>query len=357
MNWKERKEAIIQWGKMLQLVGSETEWPGYESGLAEDEFKSFQQAIVQEERYNGWFTEESVRKSLLALAGMMSPEKVDQWLSAYASSFEREKSPKRIGVVMAGNLPLVGFHDLLCVFAAGHHFIGKLSSQDQNLLPHAVGLLTATFPELKDWFVFAEDKLSDFDAVVATGSNNTARYFEYYFANYPHIIRKNRQSVAIIDGSETEEELKALGEDVFSYYGLGCRNVSKLFLPEGYDAGKLFEQWQDFEGVVNNHKYRNNYDYHKSIFLLNKDEFLDNGFVMMMKKEPVASPMAALHYANYESQSDLSLELKSARDEIQCVVGHNQIPFGQSQKPELWEYADGVDTMDFLLNTVYSSNS
>lgn len=357
MNWVERKKAATLWGKMLGQIAAEETWPGFDSGMSEEEFLEFKYAVKTAHHHNGWFAEGQVVSALQAIAQMLEEEKLNTWLARYEAGLSKEKAPRTIGTIMAGNLPMVGFHDLLCVLLAGHRFVGKLSSQDKILLPKAVNLLVKVFPDLKNTFVFEDGKLEGYDAIVATGSNNTARYFEYYFSHCPHIIRKNRQSIAIINGTESEEELKALGKDVFSYFGLGCRNVSKVMVPSGFDVTTLLDRWESYYPVLENNKYKNNYDYHKSIYLLNQDKFLDNGFLLLMEKEPIASPMATLHYGFYENKDDLHSMLSAAVEEIQCLVGQGGIAFGTSQQPELWDYADGVDTMQFLLQDVYYSNS
>jgi hypothetical protein len=177
--------------------------------------------------------------------------------------------------------------------------------------------------------------------VIATGSDNTARYFEYYFRTKPHIIRKNRSSIAVLTGNETDDQLIALGKDVFSYFGLGCRNVSKLVVPEGYDFTRPLRLWEVYHDVSNHHKYVNNYDYNKSILLINGTHHFDNGFALLTPNEALVSPISVLYYA---TSADL------ASDKIQCIVGSgaNYIPFGTTQEPTLTDYADNVDTLKFL---------
>jgi hypothetical protein len=300
-------------------------------------------------QYNSWFKKESVLPALEALTKMLDKDALQNWLSAYA--IDENLAPKKIGVIMAGNIAMVGFHDMLCVLIAGNIFIGKTSSHDPYLLPYLSKILVEIEPRFKEYVNFTE-RLTDFDAVIATGSNNSARYFDYYFGKYPHIIRKNRNSIAVLSGKETEEELTALGKDIFMYYGLGCRNVSKLYVPKGYDLGTFFRPIEEYKDIANHHKYVNNYDYNKSIYLINGVPFLDNGFVMLREMEGLASPMSVLHYEFYDDEKTLSSKLKEQADSIQCIVSNNiagSVTFGQSQYPSLHDYADGVDTLAFNL--------
>jgi hypothetical protein len=249
---------------------------------------------------------------------------------------------------MAGNIPMVGFHDLLCVLISGHKALLKLSKDDNLLLPAVLKLWMKIYPEGKDRVAFTDGVLKDFDAVIATGSTNTSRYFESYFSKYPHIIRKGRNSVAVLDGSESEEELTLLGKDIFDYFGMGCRNVTKLYLPADFDLNRFFQAIYGFADIVNHNKYANNYDYHKSLWLLNQDPILDNGFVLLKEDKKIASPIGALYYERYNDMNQVMQELAEKSEEIQCIVGKNQVPFGNSQCPMLHDYADGVDTMKFL---------
>jgi len=251
---------------------------------------------------------------------------------------------------------VVGFHDILCVVAAGHIALIKLSSQDQRLIPYLLQKLTELEPGFLGQFEFIE-RLEGFDAIIATGSNNSSRYFEYYFSKVPHIIRKNRNSIAVLSGKETTEQLHALGYDIFSYFGLGCRNVSKLFVPVQYNFSHFFESIQSFETIGNHHKYHNNYDYNKSIYLVNRVPHLDNGFLLLKQDEQSASPLAVLYYEEYRDQNSVKEKLNAICQQIQCVVAAypldlsiQQVNFGESQQPKLWNYADGIDTMKFLLS-------
>ena len=259
---------------------------------------------------------------------------------------------KRIGVVMAGNIPLVGFHDFLTVLISGHTVWAKLSTQDSFLLKYIAGLLTEIEPRFQDQIVWV-DKLKEADAIIATGSDNTSRYFEYYFAKYPHIIRKNRTGVGILRGEESHTSLRSLGQDVFQYFGLGCRNVSKLWVPLDYDFVPMIEAWEDYQDVLLHHKYHNNYDYNKSIHLVNGDPFLDTGFAMLKESTALVSPISMVFYETYRNTDELEKAVAAQRSKIQCVVSEegwfpDSIPFGRAQQPELWDYADGVDTLAFV---------
>ncbi len=304
--------------------------------------------------YNPWFTKDFVYRALLALGESMREEKLRKWLSAYDFATETTFRPKTVGVVMAGNIPAVGFHDFLSVLMSGHRILARLSSDGKKLLPAMAEVLTAIVPEFSNYITFTEGQLKAFDAIIATGSNNTSRYFEYYFGKYPNIIRKNRNGVAVLTGNETEEQLKALAADVFLYYGMGCRNVAKLFIPENYAFEPLLKVFDEWKQVNENHKYFNNYEYNKAIFLVNGRTHFDTGNLLIVEDDKFASPVSVLHYEYYSSPVALRNYLMVNNTLIQCVVSEadflkNAVPMGKSQSPELWDYADGVDTMDFLL--------
>ncbi|MDH5604906.1 MAG: acyl-CoA reductase [Cyclobacteriaceae bacterium] len=315
------------------------------SNLSEKELQIIHQGAVSE---NPWFTYESVARSLQAISAMLTPPRLEKWLHDYAPS-NRELS---IGVVMAGNIPLVGFHDLLCVLASGHKAVVKASHQDTFLVKFIREKLVAINPSYDSRITLVE-RIKNIEAIIATGSDNSARYFEYYFSKYPHIIRRNRTSIAIIKGDETNDQLQALGHDVFDYFGLGCRNVSTLLVPEEYDLFKLKEPWKSFSPVIHHHKYANNYDYRKSINLVNGVNFVDFEFVMFEENNHLFSPISVLYYFRYKNSSDIQSYLAENSEKIQCVVSNEiptikPVPFGQAQSPELWDYADGIDTMEFL---------
>ncbi|RYZ95510.1 MAG: acyl-CoA reductase, partial [Sphingobacteriaceae bacterium] len=294
---------------------------------------------------NGWFIPAFVALSANAAAtAFLSAEALDKVIAQYAIP-EENKQPKTVGIVMAGNLPMVGFHDLLCGFMSGHIVYIKLSSKDDVLMRHIIDKLVEWQPQVAEQIHIA-DMLKGCEAFIATGSNNSARYFEQYFAKYPHIIRKNRTSVAVLDGKETPEELHALGKDIFSYFGLGCRNVTQVLLPEGYDISKIFDALAPYQNIINHHKYNNNFDYHLAIYLLNKVPYMTNDFLLMVENEMQFSAVSVLHYKYYHNIKEISALLND--DNIQCVVGHNHLKFGKSQIPNLNDYADGIDTLAFL---------
>ena len=309
--------------------------------------------IETERQYNAWFTPESVLNAVKATGEMLNEADLEQWISKYHISGDTNK---KVGLVLAGNIPLVGFHDVLCVLVTGNLAMIKASAQDSRLIRFVLNELVKINVSYAHSFNFVE-RLENFDAIIATGSNNTSRYFEYYFGKVPNIIRKNRNSVALITGNETGEQLAALGHDIFDYYGLGCRNVSKLLVPDGYNFTFLFESIECFAPIINHHKYNNNYDYNKSIYLVNGDEHLDNGFLLLKKDERLTSPLACLYYETYANLQSAQNQLQEHSDHIQCIVSavplqtQNQVVnFGQSQRPKLWDYADGIDTMQFLSN-------
>ncbi|NIJ54259.1 acyl-CoA reductase [Dyadobacter arcticus] len=307
--------------------------------------------VDQAKSKNNWFTRENVFMSLKAIAIQFLDEKK---LISWSERYPEPASYKKVGVVMAGNIPAVGFHDALCVLISGHTLLAKQSSDDEVLIQALLKKLTEIEPDLKDHIIFA-DRLNDADAYIATGSNNTARYFHYYFAKKPNVIRRNRTSVAVLNGSETTQELAALGRDVLQYYGLGCRNVSKLFVPSGYDFTKFYESIADMESTfLHHHKYFNNYEYNKSIFLINRVPHLDNGFLMITEGDALVSPISVLHYHPYETIDEVEAQLSDMQDKIQCVIGNvslhlpGSLDFGSSQQPGLSDYADSIDTMQFL---------
>lgn len=311
-------------------------------------FAGLENLIHTAQHHNGWYTPEQVFFAVQSWANALTPENLDQWLSRYDFA---EKSPKTVALILAGNIPLVGFHDFLSVVISGHKALVKLSSNDQQLLPFLAKYLVAVAPKLNDFIEFTDGKLGHFDAVIATGSNNTARYFEYYFRDKPGIIRKNRNSVAVLTGKETREDLVRLGEDIFRYFGLGCRNVSKLFVPKGYDFKDFFEAMFAYGDIIHYEKYANNYDYNKAVFLMSRFNILDNGFLTIKEDTAYGSPISSVFYEYYDDLSDVTKRIETDRDQIQCIVSgviDYSVPFGKTQQPELWDYADDVDTIKFL---------
>lgn len=338
MDLAARIEAILELGRRLREP---------------DEYRS---AILSRTSFhNPWFTLDNQERAIASVAQhFLAEAPLRAWLAAYP--LPEPAQPRQVGLVMAGNIPMVGFHDFLCVFLSGHHALIKLSDKDPYLFPYLLQQLTAINPEAKTRFQLQE-RLSGMDAVIATGSNNTARYFEAYFGKYPHIIRKNRNGVAVLTGRESDDQLKALGKDVFRYFGLGCRNVSKLYVPEGYVFDPLLEALYEYREIVLHSKYKNNFDYHYASYLLNRLPFLANGCVLLSENAAIPSPVACLHYAYYRNIPELEQELAASAAEIQVVVtaqpptlSFPSVPFGQAQEPGLADYADGVDTLAFLMN-------
>lgn len=310
-------------------------------------------ALMHRTHYNNqWFTIENQRLALNTLvSSFLKRDKIENWLNRY--TIQEPISPKKVGIIMAGNIPLVGFHDLLSTFLSGHYTMMKLSDKDQYILPYFVKLLSGWDAEAKDYFQFVQH-IKDFDAVIATGSNNSARYFEAYFGKFPNIIRKNRNGVAVLTGKESREELFQLGEDIFKYFGLGCRNVAKLYLPKGYEFKPLMEELHKYNSIVLNNKYKNNFDYNYSLYVLNKVPIINNGCIMLVEDTSFQSRISALHYEFYESKAEVEEQLQVHKEDIQCIIAKEEsvdlpsFSFGEAQKPKLWDYADGVDTIEFL---------
>jgi len=304
--------------------------------------------------HNLWFTPDFIDFALTETANSLQKENLEQWIAKYPE-LQKQKSNKRAGVITAGNIPLVGFHDFLSVLISGNIFVGKLSSKDDKLMPAIIKMLIEIEQEFKSRISLTEGKLESFDAVIATGSNNSARYFEYYFGKYPHIIRKNRNSVAVLTGNETDGELQGLADDIFLYFGLGCRSVSKLFLPDGYELDTVFRNSLKHKNVINHNKYANNYDYNRAIYMMNRIDFKDNGIMLMKEDIGYASPVSVVYYEHYSKPDTVKKRLQTDNEMIQCVVSKeelvdNTVNFGETQKPKLWDYADNIDTIEFLVN-------
>ncbi len=314
-------------------------------------FDDFVVLINLSQSHNGWFTTQQVYFAIQSWAKSLTEENLFKWTSNY--NFTNEV-PKTVGLILAGNIPLVGFHDFLSVLITGHKVLVKTSSNDQKLLPFLAKYLIAIDSDFQNYIHFIDGKLENFDAIIATGSNNTARYFEYYFKDKPSIIRKNRNSIAVLDGLETKEDLKNLGEDIFRYFGLGCRNVSKLFVPRNFKFDSFFEAIFIYQDVIHYEKYANNYDYNKAVFLMSNFKLLDNGFLTIKEDESFASPISSVFYEFYDDIQELQSKLKTESDKIQCIVSNNlidqSINFGQTQQPNLWDYADNIDTINFLVS-------
>ncbi len=350
MNLDQRINAFVKLGNFLSQFTSE--------GIQKKDniehndlfFDVFNSQIKLAQEHNSWFTKNNILFTSENWSKSLEYNNINEWLLNY--NFNNINSQK-VAIVMAGNIPLVGFHDFLSVLISGHEVLVKQSSNDKHLLPILAKYLEHVEPGFKGKITFTEGKLENFDAVIATGSDNTARYFEYYFKNKPSVIRKNRNSVAILTGKETEEQLKALSEDIFRYYGLGCRNVSKLYVPKEYNFEAFFKAMYHWNPIINENKYANNYDYNKAVYLMSEFDMLENGFLMIKEDTSFSSPIATVFYEYYENQDELKKLIDTNAENIQCVVADGfskeEVPFGKTQHPQLHDYADGVDTIEFLL--------
>jgi hypothetical protein len=338
-------KGFAQLGAVMRSLGSGESWSDFSLGVTRVEYAKLEEIVQRQIAYNGWFSLDDVRRSLLAQGEWLT----DDYLRAWLKDVNLPRIPKRVAIIMAGNIPLVGFHDFLSVLCLGHTAVCKLSSDDKTLLPALAAHLVEFAPELKERIEFTIGPVKEIQAVIATGSNNSTLYFQEYFGKYPHIFRHNRTSVAVLDGSETQEELRALGDDIFSYFGLGCRNVTHLCVPQGYDFQLFFEGIYPYgEKLIHNHKYGNNYDYNRAVYLLNLQNLLDNNFVLLRESTELFSPISMVNYHFYSSQEELAFYLLARERDIQVVVGHDYLPFGQAQTPKLHDYADGVDVLSWL---------
>ncbi|TXE04811.1 acyl-CoA reductase [Gelidibacter salicanalis] len=349
MDLQQRINAFVKLGEFIGQFSTNGFQKNEHITANELFFEGFQHQIALAHQHNAWFTKENIAYALSGWSTSLNSNTLAKWVEPY---YFNDTSSKKVAIIMAGNIPLVGFHDFLSVLISGHHVIVRQSSNDKQLLPYLAKYLEHVAPDLKGRITFTEDKLTDFDAVIATGSNNTARYFEHYFKGKPSIIRKNRNSVAVLTGEETETELKALSEDIFRYYGLGCRNVSKLFVPKDYNFDGFFTGLYEWHPIINQHKYANNYDYNKAVYLMSEFNLLENGFLMIKEDSSFGSPIATIFYEYYNDLEDLKQNLITNAEHIQCVVSkgvtENSVAFGQTQHPQLWDYADNVDTIAFL---------
>lgn len=329
-----QEKAITAFNKLGKLLTNPTDILG--------------NAFYSAESTNAWFTAENIKKSILSFAEMLNETDLTVWFE----SIKFSTASKKVGLILAGNIPLVGLHDVLSVLATGNIALIKLSSADDKLIKAVIAELIKIEPAFEDKIEYVE-RLKDFDAVIATGSNNSSRYFDYYFSKVPNIIRKNRNSVAVLGGSESFEDIQNLGNDIFDYFGLGCRNVSKIYFPKGYDIANFYEGIESFQPIINHFKYNNNYDYNKSIYLVNAAKHFDNGFLLLKEDESLTSPLAVIFYEEYDNLSEVEDKLKDKLENIQCIItksplNFNTFGFGQSQHPKLWDYADNVNTVEFL---------
>lgn len=350
MDLEAKKKAFVALGNFLKQFATHEFIQNEKVENNDTFFSSFEALIETSVHYNGWFVKEQVLVAVKSWADALTEENITKWCSNY--DFSREPL-KKVGLILAGNIPLVGFHDLISVLLSGNIALVKLSSNDQKLLPFLAQYLQVIEPQFSDRLVFIDGKMEGFDAVIATGSNNTARYFDYYFNTVPHVIRKNRNSIALLTGNETAEQLTELSKDIFTYYGLGCRNISKLFVPRGYNFDAFFQGMYAQKEVIDYERYANNYDYNKAVFLMSEFKLLDNGFLTIKEDASYASPISSVYYEYYDSLEEVVKILQENHEKIQCIVSdgltEDSIAFGQTQHPQLWDYADQVDTLEFLL--------
>ncbi|MEQ9262461.1 MAG: acyl-CoA reductase [Owenweeksia sp.] len=347
-------DRISAFGLLGQFLGQ------YEKENNADELKKLNQFflaglrenIQQAGIYNNWFTRDNTEFALQQWSEALSAQNLEAWTQRYpADHFNQD--PRTIAIIMAGNIPMVGFHDLLSVLLSGHKALIKPSGDDKILIPFICQVLVAIDRRFASRITLADGRLTGFDAIIATGSNNSSRYFDHYFSKYPHVIRKNRTSVAMLNGNETEAQLKNLSEDIFRYFGLGCRNVSKLYLPEGFDLDRLFKAFFQHKEVIDNKKYGNNYDYNRAIYMMERQAFLENGFMILKESTKLHAPASVVYYEFYADEKELVEKKETLSSQLQCVVGNPELDlceagFGQAQKPKLWDYADKVDILKFL---------
>ncbi len=348
----DRIKAFISLGKFLMQFGESSDKADHP--INQLYYDSFAQLIKTAHHSNGWFTEDNVRNAINQIALSLNESELLEWVAIYINKLSEPSSPKTVGIVMAGNIPLVGFNDFLCVLLSGNKALIKTSSNDHVLLPAIAEVLSSIEPRFNDQIEFAENKLPPVDALIATGSDNTARHFEYYFKKHPKIIRHNRNSVGVLTGMEKEEELAELGKDIFQYFGLGCRNISKLYVPSNYNFNSFFTSIYKYKDVINNNKYGNNYEYNRTVFLMSKEnKMLDNNFLILKEDSNINSPIGVLFFEYYEDINMVNEQLSRQKQLIQCVVSSSEkiqdaLPFGQAQCPSLNDYADGIDTILFL---------
>ncbi len=345
LTFEQRKAAFVDLGQHIKDLIQQN------SLKASKNSSKFEDILRLAQAENQWFTEENIIYALKQWSVILERKNIDVWLKNY--DLDIKTTPKKVGVIMAGNIPLVGFHDFLSTLITGHDIIIKISSNDKHLLPYLTRQLIKIEPKFETKISFEDHTLKNYDAIIATGSNNTARYFEYYFRHKPHIIRKNRNGIAVLTGKEQFEDFEGLGEDIFRFFGLGCRNVSKLFIPKNFDFDLFFKGISKFKPYIYHNKYANNYDYNKAVYLMSDIKFLDNEFLILKEDKQISSPIGVVNYEFYNDDNYLKNALKQHKDEIQCVIGHHpfcEFPFGQAQQPDLNDYADGIDTIQFLQN-------
>ena len=344
MKKEEIVDLMLKLGELFRDLGSEKEWSGFEIGLTKEEYSDLQSLLSKVHIYNPWFTPESVLYALTSLGEMLDQES----LLPFEANYTYATRPKRVAIIMAGNIPMVGFHDVLCVLLSGNTALCKMSSTDKHLLPAFTQVLEKWNPSIAERLQCFIGPVKDMEAVIATGSDNSVSYFDQYFGKYPHIFRKNRTSVAVLNGKESKDELKLLGNDMLRYFGLGCRNVSKLFVPLDFNLDRVFEAIVDFGGIVNHHKFANNYDYNRTIYLMNSVPFLDNNFCLMREDEGLFSPLSVFHIQRYTELEEVTRFIQEHEASIQTIVGHDFQSFGSAQLPSISDFADGIDTMKWL---------
>lgn len=334
------KEQLAAWNQTVEILSQLIE------GQNDNEWRAdFDKMLFQTEISNPWFTKEQVLIALNGICHILEKSSLEKWMNSYEINSGK---PFDVGIIAAGNIPMAGFHDFLCVLASGNRAVIKLSGSDQYLIPFVARIFCSFIPDMASMFEMAS-RLNDVDAIIATGSNNTSRYFEYYFGKKPHVFRKNRNSAAILRGDENEFDFLLLGKDIFTFYGMGCRNVSKLYVPEGYSFNSLFENIASFGSLMQHNKYMNNFDYHQALYLLDRQLFLTNNFLIILEEKALASPVGVLHFEYYAGEAELQSKLELVQDELQCLVSKKgPVLPGRTQMPAIDDYADGVDTMAFL---------
>lgn len=313
------------------------------------------QILLEAEQQNAWFTQENLHFAISQIGEMLNKENLLQWKEKY--SIATNKTPKTVVLILSGNIPLVGFHDLLCVLISGNKALIKLSHKDQKLYHFIYDLLVKINPTYKNSIQFTTQTINKIDAIIATGSNNSARYFDYYFSKYPHIIRKNRSSLAILSTDNTLNDFEQLADDLFLYFGLGCRNISFLFLPENFDFIRFFKGIEKYKDIIKHSKYSNNYLYQQTILTMNRIPFYDNDFCLFTQNYSLHSPIGVIHYAHYKKEEEITAFIAQNKEAIQCVVSNKKhtfktFPFGEAQKPTLSDYADDIDTLSFLIENL-----
>ncbi|NSW44882.1 MAG: acyl-CoA reductase [Bacteroidales bacterium] len=351
MTFEERIEGLAKLGITLKAFIDKYK---HNKDLSDGIFYSLKQAVENEKIHNPFFTEDNVLFAFKYWADNLTENNLSKWILPYASDIKKNNI-KKVAIIAAGNIPLVSFHDIISVFLTGHKAIVKLSSKDSRLPKLLWEIMEIKHPGVSEYIDFVTDKtLQNFDAVIATGSNYSQRYFEYYFGRYPHVFRQHRNGIAVIDGSETAEDLEQLTNDIFIYFGLGCRSVSKIYCPNNYDFSLFIHVLKKWEHLFYHHHYLNNYDYQKSIYLLNKESFIDAGFAILKESNQISSPLGVIFYEYYSDICILAPKIEHMSNQIQCVVSKenkhfNSIKFGMTQYPELWEYADNIDIVKFLI--------